>query len=138
MNDRNRFALALRTYLETSRLRAVDLERAAALPNATITKLTGGNRPSVERVAEILAAMPPAEAAQLLIAYLEDDIPEAWRAAVQILVTTGDSTLHELPAERRDHISRVLDAIQRRARADLEFAQWLTETAQLLQLVAEE
>lgn len=133
----NRFAVALTSYLETNNIRAKQLETLAALPNATIAKLTAGQRPSVERLAELLQAVPSPEAAKLLEAYLYDAVPQNWRDAVQIIIFAAETALASAPAAVKDTLTRTLEAINSKARSDIDFAAWLTDTARLLNLITD-
>ncbi len=133
----NHFAVALSSYLETNSIRAKQLETLAGLPNATIAKLTAGQRPSVERLAEILQAIPSTESAKLLDAYLRDAVPQQWRDAVQIIITVAETALQSAPPEVKDTLTRTLERIAERARSDIDFAAWLLDTAALMQLTPE-
>lgn len=136
----NRFAVALTSYLESHTLRAVDLERATTppLPNATVARLCAGQRPSVERLAELLQAVPSNEAAKLLEAYLLDAVPQNWRDAVQIIIFAAETALASAPAAVKDTLTRTLEAINSKARSDIDFAAWLTDTARLLNLITDD
>ena len=134
----NHFANTLKSYLERFTIRAAEFERAAMLPNATVAKLLSGQRPGVDRVAQILAIMPGDEAAELLRAYLIDDVPQDWRSGVTILV----EAIQKNPAlaaaaapYRPDSLSQALDALRTAAAGDIALAQYLIDTATLLNLM---
>ena len=129
------FATSLKSFLERTKTKAVDLERDANVPASTVGKLITGVRPSVERLAEILHVIPAPEAAKLLEAYLSDAIPASWRDAVQIIISVAESAFASAPSTVKDTLTRTLEAIAARARADIDFAGWLTDTAALLQLI---
>lgn len=132
------FATNLKSYLERTKTKAVDLERDANVPPSTVGKLITGVRPSVDRVTEILQAIPRHEAAKLLEAYLLDAVPQNWRDAVQIIILAAESALQSAPATVKDTLTRTLESINARARTDIDFAAWLTDTARLLNLIPDD
>jgi len=134
----NHFANTLRSYLERTGTRAAEFERQTGMPNATVAKLIAGQRPSVERVAEILRAMPGEEAAELLRSYLLDDVPADWRHAVTILVeaiATNPALAQAAAAYRPDSLSQAFDALRAAAAADVNLAQYIIDTATILNLM---
>ena len=135
------FANSLKSYLERANIRAIDLERACRLPNATIAKLVTGQRPSVERLADILRKIPGDESAEILRAYLLDAVPGDWRHAVTILV----EAIHTNPAleqatapYRPDSLSQALEALRSAAAGDIRLAQYLIDTATIFNLMPAE
>lgn len=132
------FATSLKSYLERTKTKAVDLERDANVPPSTVGKLITGVRPSVDRVTEILQAIPHPEAAKLLEAYLYDAVPQNWRDAVQIIIFAAETALASAPAAVKDTLTRTLEAINSKARSDIDFAAWLTDTARLLNLITDD
>jgi len=83
---RDSLALAIKRHLQSADMSAVQLERDAGLPNASIAKIIAGNRPRPERMARLLGAVTAPVAAEWLRCYLMDDVPETWRHRLQIIV----------------------------------------------------
>ena len=120
------FATSLRSYLDRTNVRAIDLERAASLPNATVAKLLQGQRPSVERLGEILQSVPRGEAAILLRSYLIDAVPSAWRTCVTITIADASPV-----SQHRDKLTGALEHLRAAAAADISFRKWVIQTATL-------
>ena len=132
----NYFANALRSYLDRTGTKSSALEREAGVPLSTIAKLLMGHRPSIDRLAELLRVIPGDEAAELLRAYLLDDVPENWRHAVTIIVQalstdTAAHTLQETPA-KPDSLTSAITRLRRAAESDISLTQWLIDTADLI------
>lgn len=129
------FATALKSYLERFSIKSATLEREANVPASTVSKLMSGVRPSVERITEILAAMPNEEAAELLRAYLLDDVPPDWREAVTIIVqsiVTDGRLQSPVGTESVDSLTDAIMRLRKAADGDLSLSQWLIDTARLL------
>lgn len=129
------FANALKSYLERYSIKSATLEREANVPASTVSKLMSGVRPSVERIAEILTAIPADEAAELLRAYLLDDVPPNWREAVTIIVQAAatDGRLQSpVGLETVDSLTEAISRLRKAADGDLSLSQWLIDTARLL------
>lgn len=125
-----RFAQSLRSYLERTNTRAIDLERLAQLPNATVAKLITGQRPSVERLGGILHCIDPGEAAELLRSYITDAVPPDWISRVTLTIDVPSPA----PKPVRDSLSRAISGLHRAAEADPSLAAWVTNTARVLNL----
>lgn len=131
----NYFANALRSYLDRTGVKSSALEREAGVPLSTIAKLLMGHRPSIDRLAELLRVIPGDEAAELLRAYLLDDVPENWRHAVTIIVQAISAetahTLQETTA-KPDSLTSAITRLRRAAESDISLTQWLIDTADLI------
>lgn len=132
------FANTLKSYMERTGTRAAEIERTCSIPNATVAKLITGQRPSVERLAAMLRHFPGDEAAELLRAYLLDDVPADWRQSVTILVEAihaNPSLEQATAAYRPDSLSQAIEALRLAASGDIRLSQYLIDTATILNLM---
>jgi len=142
MNDH--LAIALRNYLERSERSALDVERTAGLPNATIAGVIRGRHPRSDTMSALLAAVPIEVARTFLIAYLKDDCPDDWEGKVLIDVLLDDSGIHERnatdytagqPTDRQTLLEQALSALTHAANGDAATRDWIIDTAKLLNLI---
>jgi hypothetical protein len=136
-------AIALRNYLERSDRSALDVERTAGLPNATIAGVIRGRHPRSDTMSALLAAVPVEVARELLIAYLKDDCPDDWetKLIIDVLMPEG---LHERnassytagqPTDRQTQLEDALAALTHAAQGDSATRDWIIDTAKLLNLI---
>jgi hypothetical protein len=137
-------AIALRDYLERSNRSALDVERTAGLPNATIARIFTGRHPRSDTMSALLAAVPIEVARTFLIAYLKDDCPDDWEGKVLIDVLLDDSGIHERnatsytagqPTDRQTLLEQALSALTHAANGDAATRDWIIDTAKLLNLI---
>jgi hypothetical protein len=137
-------AIALRNYLERFDRSALDVERTAGLPNATIAGVIRGRHPRSDTMTALLAAVPIEIARTFLIAYLKDDCPDDWEGKVLIDVLLNDSGIHERnatsytanqPTDRQTQLEDALAALTHAAQGDSATRDWIIDTAKLLNLI---
>ena len=137
-------AIALRNYLERSDRSALDVERTAGLPNATIAGVIRGRHPRSDTMSALLAAVPIEVARDLLIAYLKDDCPDDWETKLIIDVLVPDGGLQERdassytagqPTDRQTQLEDALAALTHAAQGDAATRDWIIDTARLLNLI---
>ncbi len=133
-------SIALRSYLERHQLSALEVERRAGLPNATLAGIMRGNHPRPKSMSALLGAVPQDEAGILLLAYLRDDCPDDWEDKIQLdLLTTHlaetDSTYGTPKAAT---IEEALAALTRAAQGDANLRAWIITTAKILNLIEDE
>jgi hypothetical protein len=136
-------AIALRDYLERSDRSALDVERTAGLPNATIAGVIRGRHPRSDTMSALLAAVPVEVARELLIAYLKDDCPDDWetKLIIDVLMPEGlqernaSSYTAGQPTDRQTQLEDALAALTHAAQGDSATRDWIIDTAKLLNLI---
>jgi hypothetical protein len=136
-------AIALRNYLERSDRSALDVERTAGLPNATIAGVIRGRHPRSDTMSALLAAVPVEVARELLIAYLKDDCPDDWetKLIIDVLMPEGlqernaSSYTAGQPTDRQTQLEDALAALTHAAQGDSATRDWIIDTAKLLNLI---
>lgn len=138
MNDH--LAIAVRSYLERSQRSALDVERRAGLPNATLARIFTGRHPRPETMSALLGAVPQDEAATLLLAYLRDDCPDDWEDKIQLdlLTTHLAETDPTYGTPKAATIEEALAAITRATQGDANLRAWIITTAKILNLIGDE
>jgi hypothetical protein len=134
MNDH--LSIALRSFLERHQRSALDVERRADLPNATIARIFTGRHPRPETMSALLGAVPQDEAAILLLAYLRDDCPDDWEDKITLDLLTGhlaEPSSGYGPAKPAT-IEEALAALTRAAQGDANLRAWIITTARILNL----
>jgi len=141
---KDHLAIALKNYLERSDRSALDVERTACLPNATIAGVIRGRHPRSDTMSALLAAVPIEVARDLLIAYLKDDCPDDWEGKVIIDVLLDSPGLHDCsstgytagqPTDRQTQLEDALAALTHAAQGDAATRDWIIDTARLLNLI---
>jgi hypothetical protein len=137
-------AIALRNYLERSDRSALDVERTAGLPNATIARIFTGRHPRSDTMSALLRAVPLEVARDLLIAYLKDDCPDDWeqRLIIDVLIAS-DGLQEQHPSgytagnspTGQTVVEEALAALTKAAEGDASLRDWLIDTAKLLNLI---
>jgi hypothetical protein len=138
MNDH--LSIALRSFLERQQRTALDVERTAGLPNATIARIFTGRHPRPETMSALLHAVPQDEAAILLLAYLRDDCPDDWQDKITLDLLTGhlaEPSSGYGPAKPAT-IEEALAALTRAAQGDANLRSWIITTARILNLIGDE
>jgi hypothetical protein len=138
MNDH--LSIALRSFLERQQRTALDVERTAGLPNATIARIFTGRHPRPETMSALLHAVPQDEAAILLLAYLRDDCPDDWEDKITLDLLTGhlaEPSSGYGPAKPAT-IEEALAALTRAAQGDANLRSWIITTAKILNLIDNE
>jgi hypothetical protein len=137
-------ANSLRDHLERNALAALEMERRAGLPNATVAGILRGRHPRPETMSALLASVPTNDAELLLLAYLRDDCPDDWeqRIHVEVMpvahqVSESTTTYFCPPGEQapKPQIDRALAALTQAASGDTELRDWIIQTAQVLNLI---
>ena len=137
-------AIALRNYLERSDRSALDVERTAGLPNATIARIFTGRHPRSDTMSALLAAVPVEVARDLLIAYLKDDCPDDWQNKLIIDVLTDTASLQDRaatgytagpPIDRQTQLEEAITALTHAANGDAATRDWIIDTAKLFNLI---
>ena len=137
-------ANAIRDYLDRSERTALDVERTAGLPNATIAGIFRGQHPRSKTMSALLAAVPVEVARDLLIAYLKDDCPDDWESKLIIDVLTDTASLEERsltsytaspPMDRQTQLEEALTALTHAANGDAATRDWIIDTAKLFNLI---
>lgn len=136
-------ANAIRNYLDRSNRTALDVERTAGLPNATIAGIFRGQHPRSKTMSALLAAVPIEVARDLLIAYLKDDCPDDWetKLIIDVLVPDGlqerDASSYTAgqPTDRQTQLEDALAALTHAAQGDAATRDWIIDTARLLNLI---
>lgn len=138
MNDH--LAIALRSYLERHKLSALELERRAALPNATLAGIMRGTHPRSKTMSAILNAVPISEAEALLLAYLRDDCPDEWedKITLNVLVAHLSEPVPSYGSDTPATIEAALAAFTRAAQGDENLREWLITSARILNLLSKE
>jgi hypothetical protein len=133
-------SIALRSFLERQQRTALDVERTAGLPNATIARIFTGRHPRPETMSALLHAIPQNEAAILLLAYLRDDCPDDWEDKITLDLLTGhlaEPSSGYSPAKPAT-IEEALAALTRAAQGDANLRAWIITTAKILNLINDE
>jgi hypothetical protein len=133
-------SIALRSFLERHQRTALDVERTAGLPNATIARIFTGRHPRPETMSALLHAIPQDEAAILLLAYLRDDCPDDWEDKITLDLLTGhlaEPSSGYSPAKPAT-IEEALAALTRAAQGDANLRAWIITTAKILNLIDDE
>jgi hypothetical protein len=137
-------AIALRNYLERTDRSALDVERTAGLPNATIARIFTGRHPRADSMSALLRAVPFEVARDLIIAYIKDDCPNDWieRLVIDVLSfrdglqeqhPTGYTADNLKPGQTV--VEEALAALTKAAEGDASLRDWLIDTARLLNLI---
>jgi hypothetical protein len=133
-------SIALRSYLERSERSALDVERRANLPNATLASIMRGTHPRPKTMSALLHTIPQDEAAILLLAYLRDDCPDDWEDKITLDLLTGhlaEPSSGYSPAKPAT-IEEALAALTRAAQGDANLRAWIITTAKILNLIDDE
>ena len=133
-------SIALRSYLERHQFSALEVERRAGLPNATLAGIMRGNHPRPKSMSALLGAVPQAEATTLLLAYLRDDCPDDWEDKIQLdlLVSHVAEPSGTYGTPKAATIEEALAALTRAAQGDANLRAWLITTAKILNLIEDE
>lgn len=114
----SRFATQLATALDKTDLTRVRLSELTGLPYSTLTNYAlDRTPPDVDAMRIICSALPPEEAAELLVARLADECPSEFKALIRLeprdptLSQDALANLPELPPKLRE----ALDVIARAA-----------------------
>jgi hypothetical protein len=133
-------SIALRSFLERNQRSALDVERTAGLPNATIARIFTGRHPRPETMSALLHAVPQEEAAVLLLAYLRDDCPDDWEDKIKLDLLTSHlaepTVTYGTP--KAATIEAALAALTHAAHGDENLRLWLINTAKILKLIPDD
>jgi hypothetical protein len=134
----NYLSNALTRHLETHQLSAVEFERRAGLPGASVSRIHTGRHPRPETMSAILSSVPTEDARRLLLAYLRDDCPDDWEQRIILDIASPSSVVREeMPsptAPARPQIEAAIEALAQAAEGDSHLREWLIDTARLLNL----
>ncbi len=138
MNDH--LSIALRSYLERSQRSALDVERRADLPNATIARIFTGRHPRPETMSSLLSAVPQAEAVTLLLAYLRDDCPDDWEDKIRLDCLFSQVAEPEpvYGTPKTTTIEEALAALTHAAQGDEQLRAWIITSVKILNLIPKE
>jgi len=134
------FAHAFANVVKSLDGKQTALAAASGVPQTTISRLQNGkNPPDVETLRKLCIALPDAEAATLLAAFLQDSVPAGCSHLVEIEIPKESNTrLSEQPTIyrvshglRRD-VSDAIDHLVQMCRRDLDFANYIVETVRYL------
>lgn len=131
----SRLTVAVRQYVSQPHIKAIELEKKAGVPQATIGSILRDVHPRPERLGQLLRAVDDETAITWLEAYLLDDVPEDWQQRVNVLIKESlrANTLKEqaTPVRQND-----FDVAWQRLRAvvsrDAELGQWFCQTVALV------
>jgi hypothetical protein len=129
-------AVKVRNYVNQPGITAMGLEKSAGIPTATITHILRDSHPRPDRFGRLLRVLPSQVAVEWLTAYLLDDVPDAWRERVQIIIngvhdepsTVCEPTPDCGPPDTALAISRLTAAMEK----DAELGRWFVQTVKLL------
>jgi hypothetical protein len=140
----NYLSVELTRYVERRQLTAVQVERAAGLPNATLARIHTGRHPRPETMSALLASVPQPDAELLLLAYLRDDCPDDWEQRIHLEIMPAGSLAEPASTYQAPHaqngaakpqIDRALAALTQAAAGDTDLRDWLIQTAHILRLI---
>jgi len=129
-------AVKVRNYVTQPGVTALGLEKSADVPATTISNILRDSHPRPDRFGRLLRVLPSQVAVEWLTAYLMDDVPDAWRERVQIIINgipDEPSTLCKPtpdcgPPDTALAISRLTAAMDK----DDELGRWFVQTVKLL------
>lgn len=131
----SRLTVAVRQYVSQPHVKAIDLEKKAGVPQATIGHILRDVHPRPERLGQLLRAVDDDTAISWLEAYLLDDVPEDWQARVRILIKEIQSA-NMLKEQAASIPMNDFDVAWQRLRAvisrDAELGQWFCSTVALV------
>lgn len=138
MNDH--LSIAVRNYLQRHQLSALEVEKRAGLPNASLASIMRGSHPRPKSMSALLGAVPQDEAGILLLAYLRDDCPDDWEDKIQLdLLTTHLAETDPIyGTPKAATIEEALAALTRAAQGDANLRAWIITTAKILNLIEDE
>jgi hypothetical protein len=136
MHTMSYLAVKVRNYVTQPGVTALGLEKSADVPATTISNILRDSHPRPDRFGRLLRVLPSQVAVEWLTAYLLDDVPDAWRERVQIIINgvhDEPSTLCEPtpdcgPPDTALAISRLTAAMDK----DDELGRWFVQTVKLL------
>jgi len=129
-------AVKVRNYVTQPGVTALGLEKSADVPATTISNILRDSHPRPDRFGRLLRVLPSQVAVEWLTAYLLDDVPDAWRERVQIIIngvhdepsTVCEPTPDCGPPDTALAISRLTAAMEK----DAELGRWFVQTVKLL------
>ena len=133
-------SIAVRNYLQRHQLSALEVEKRAGLPNASLASIMRGTHPRPKSMSALLGAVAQDEAAILLLAYLRDDCPDDWedKITLELLVSHVAELGATYGTPKTATIEEALAAFTRHSQGDEALRTWLITTAQILNLISKD
>jgi len=126
----NRFAAALRDLTDRSDITLHGLATASGVAASDLSRYRSGKiRVSRVSIARLAAVLPPADGAPLVIAYLQDEIPDGYEDYISITAALG-----RLAEPSATNLSRWQRALQWVAQQETNpsVSDWLIGTSELV------
>lgn len=132
MNTRqNRFAAALRDLMDQPGQSLTAIAEAAGIQLSELSRYRSGKAiVSRKSIASIAAALPPEDGVPLVVAYLRDEIPQAYEQYIQVLATL--SIISEPTEQTLTRWQRALKWVSAQE-TNPSIAEWLIGTSELIQ-----
>lgn len=133
-------SIALKSFLQRFDQTALELERRAGLPNASIANIMRGTHPRPKTMSALLSAVPQAEAVTLLLAYLRDDCPDDWEDKIRLDCLFSHVTEPEpvYGTPKTTTIEEALAALTHAAQGDEQLRAWIITSVKILNLIPKE
>ena len=133
-------SIALKSFLQRFQQTALEVEKRAGLPNASIANIMRGTHPRPKTMSALLHAVPQEEAAVLLLAYLRDDCPDDWEDKIKLDLLTSHLAEPTMTygTPKAATIEAALAALTHAAHGDENLRLWLINTAKILKLIPDD